>query len=156
MPRKFKPIPEQKFPREQKILNGTNCLAFALGIKKIRRKKGKYSLEKTEEPIEITFLKKVKELGFNPRDFKKISSKEEEETPGYIIRVYGFKEKRTRDNKTIYDFHVIRREPNGKWVHKPGFFYPPKKLENMDWYAINLIYGNKYVSFAVKSKKGRN
>ena len=71
MPRKFKPIPLEKFPTEKKVIDKTNCLAFALGLKRPRRN-GKYVLKMTDESMETIFLRKVKELGFNPKNFKKI------------------------------------------------------------------------------------
>ena len=152
MPRKCKPIPYQKFPKKQKIIDGTNCLAFALGIKRAKRKPGEYGLEKTEKPIEITFLEKVKELGFDPKDFTLISKEDESKTQGYIIRLYGFSRMQTDENgENFYDFHLIRREPNGQWVHKPGFYYQPREVTGEDWYVIFQKFGNRYVSFAVNA-----
>ncbi len=150
MLRKCRPIPVQKFPTKETIVDRTNCLAFALGIKRAKRKKGEFSLEKTDEPIEITFLKKVKKLGFNQKQFRKISREDEAKTEGYIIRVYGFAKNVNQETNTIsYDFHLIRREPDGKWVHKPGYYYPPMEVDEAFSFAIFQKYGFNFISFAL-------
>ena len=146
VPRKFNPIPYEKFMAIKKCRYGTNCLAFALGITRKRQNEKEYSLKQTGETIETIFLRKVKELGFNPNDFVQISPKEESEIHGYIIRVYSLPT--TGD---WIDFHVIRREPDGRWVHKPGYFYLPEEISYWGWYAISQKYGERYVSFAVKT-----
>lgn len=146
---KCKPIPYQEFPITQEIVDKTNCLAFALGINRAKRKNGEFNLEKTEEPIEKVFLKKVKELGFNPRQFKKISKEHEEKTKGYIIRIYGFEKEIGEDQKVYYDFHLIRRELDGQWVHKPGFFYQARPVTKEDWLAIFRKFGVSYISFVL-------
>lgn len=150
MVKKFKPIPYELFPRNREIINGTNCLAFALGIDKTSQKGKNYNLENGDIPIEIAFLNKVYELGFNPKNFKKISTEDEAKVNGYVIRVYDFANVMLSDGRRTKDFHVIRREPNGHWVHKPGFGYCPRKVSMEDWRIIFLIYGNRFVSFAIE------
>ena len=147
--RKCKPISLEKFPKDQITTDKTNCLAFALGIKKPKRRKNQYSLLIAKEPIEKLFLKKVKELGFNPKQFRSIRRIEEEKEKGYIIRLYGFVPEETLDDGIKYDFHVIRREPNGKWVHKPGFFFEPREILDDDWNLIFDKFGNRFISFAL-------
>ena len=152
MPRRFKPIPCQEFPTDEKTLARTNCLAFALGIKTVsKRNRKKYILENQEGSIETIFLKKVKELRFNPKDFKLLRKEEEWSAEGYIIRVYCFRTEMYNGSGTTCKFHVIRREPNGKWVHKPGFFYQPYELTSADWNAIGKQYGSMYISFSVQT-----
>lgn len=149
VPRKFKPISWKEFPKNKKVIEGTNCLAFALGIKNPKRKH-RYVLKMTAEPMETIFLKKVKKLGFNPQIFKQIDQDKEKEKKGYVIRVYGFEPEETEDG-IMYDFHVIRREPNGQWVHKPGFDYLPRKVTERDWRIIFEKFGNKFISFAIET-----
>lgn len=150
MSRKFKPIPWNEFPTSHEVITDTNCLAFALGIKKPMQKKHQYSLIMTQEPIAKTFLKKVKKLGFNPKNFKRIPNIQEEKEKGYVIRVYGFVPDETLDGETFYDFHVIRREPDGKWVHKPGFLFRACEISKIEWEWILKKYGNRFVSFAIR------
>lgn len=149
MPRKFKPISWEEFPKNQKVIDGTNCLAFVLGIKNPKRRK-RYVLEMTGEPMETIFLRKVKKLGFDPNNFRKIEPEEERKTKGYIIRVYGFIGEDT-DEGVMHDFHLIRREPDGQWVHKPGFGYKPQKISREYWNAIFEKYGNWFISFAIET-----
>jgi len=149
MRKKFKPIPYKLFPKEKKIIDGTNCLAFALGIYKPRREGENYHLE-NNIPIDIAFLKKVKQLGFDQRKFRKIRKEDEIKVKGYIIRVYNFANVALLDGTNTEDFHVIRRERSGLWVHKPGFGYCPRVVSVQDWAIILSMYGNGFVSFAIE------
>ena len=150
MLRKCKPIPVSKYPTKEKIVDRTNCLAFALGIKRAKRRNGEFNLDKTHEPIETIFLKKAEKLGFNPKQFTQISRAEEAKTQGYIIRVYGFARDENPSNGTVsYDFHLIRRELDGQWVHKPGFFHKARYVTEEDWGIIYQQFGLQFVSFAL-------
>ncbi len=149
MSKKFMPITCEKFSKKKRAVFETNCLAFALGIcKKPKSRRERFELDKVL-PIDIAFLNKVKELGLDPTMFRKISKEEEVTTKGFIIRVYPFAKVAFSNGKVQDDFHVIRREPCGLWVHKPGFGYPPRKVTLTDWLTIFDRYGNKFVSFAV-------
>ena len=147
--KKFRPIPWNKFPTAKEVIDETNCLAFVLGLKKIKRSKKQYCLEMTADPIETIFLRKVRKLGFNPKKFRIITQEQEKTTNGYIIRLYGFAPEEVIDEGIHYDFHLIRREPNGTWVHKPGFRYRPRKISKDDWEMIFEKFGKRFVSFAV-------
>ena len=149
MPKKFIPILYDLFPRESAIVDETNCLAFALGISRAARKKENYALE-TGIPIDKAFIKKVRKLGLDTKKFKKIKTEDEQNVSGYIIRVYDFADVRLTDGTVTKDFHLIRREPNGEWVHKPGFGYPPRKVSKEDWEVILERYGDRFVSFAIE------
>ena len=149
--KKCRPIPLEEFPTDKKTTDYTNCLAFVLGIKKPRKKDNQYSLIPTKEEIGEIFLKKVRELGFNPKQFRKITREEERIVGGYIIRVYGFAAVETLEDGIRYDFHLIRREPDGRWVHKPGYFYHPKAINQEYWIAICERFGNDFVSFALEA-----
>ena len=150
MPKKFIPIPYELFPKKVEVINGTNCLAFALGICAPRRKGEDYALEKTDITIEIAFLNKVRKLGYDTRKFRRICTEDERKVKGYIIRVYDFANVTLSDGTKTEDFHVVRREPNGQWVHKPGFGYYPRRVSMEDWRIIVGRYGNKFVSFAIE------
>ncbi len=147
MLQKFKPFPYEEFPKDWKYIDDTNCLAFALGLID-PHKKDMYLLERTDEPIKNIFLNCVKKLGFNPQNFNPINQEEEKRTEGYIIRIYGFEAVETNIG-ILYDFHVIRREPNGKWVHKPGFGCIPCEITPKDLEEISKRYGKEFVSFAI-------
>ena len=149
--RKCKPIPIEQFPTDKKTTDYTNCLAFALGIKEPRKRENQYSLTPTKEEIGEIFLKKVKGLGFNPKQFRRITREEERTVGGYVIRVYGFVGEETIDDGIRYDFHLIRRELDGRWVHKPGYYYKPQALTQEYWIAIHERFGNDFVSFELKA-----
>ncbi len=150
MTKKFTPIPYNLFPNDVETINGTNCLAFALGICKPRYENAEYELDSAKSSIEAAFLEKVQELGFNPKKFRRIREEDEEKVKGYVIRVYDFANIKLADGTTVQDFHVIRREPNGQWVHKPGFGYEPREISIQDWRVIFWRYGISFVSFAIK------
>ena len=149
--RKCKPIPLSRFPTDKRTIDRTNCLAFALGIKTPKWRKNQYSLIPSKEKIDEIFLKKVKELGLNPNQFKKINREDEKDVKGYVIRVYGFAPVETIDEGLRYDFHLIRREPDGKWVHKPGFYYRQTEVTYEYWNAIHESFGNEFISFALEA-----
>lgn len=151
MHKKYIPIPYEVFPRERKVIDGTNCLAFAMGIyePKWEAERDDYNLE-MGIPIEKAFLKKVRKLGFDTKNFKRIRTEDEANWAGYIIRVYDFVEVKLNDGTTTDDFHVIRREPNEKWFHKPGYGYYQRRVSIEDWIIILRQYGKRYVSFAIE------
>lgn len=157
MRKKYIPIPYEVFPREREVIDGTNCLAFAMGIyePKWGAERKQYNLE-MGIPIEKAFLKKVRELGFDTKKFKRIKTEDEEKWAGYVIRVYAFVKLKLEDGTITDDFHVIRREPNGKWFHKPGYGYYQRRVSIEDWIIILRQYDNGFVSFAIEVWKKRS
>lgn len=151
MHKKYIPIPYEAFPREREVVDGTNCLAFVLGIyePKWGVEREQYNLA-IDMPIEKAFLKKVRELGFDTKSFKRIQTEDEEKVKGYVIRVYDFAKVKLNDGTIAEDFHVIRREPNGKWFHKPGYGFYQRRVSKEDWIIILRHYGNRHVSFAIE------
>ena len=151
MHKKYIPIPYEAFPREREVVDGTNCLAFVLGLyePKWGAERDEYNLD-ISMPIEKAFLKKVRELGFDTKKFKKIKTEDETKVTGYVIRVYDFVNIKLNDGTITEDFHVIRREPNGKWFHKPGYGYYQRRVSIEDWIIILRQYGKRCVSFAME------
>ena len=149
MRKEFTPIPYKLFPIEKEIIDGTNCLAFALGIYKPCEEGEDYNLQ-NNIPIDKAFLNKVSKLGFDTKKFRKIRTEDEAKVKGSIIRIYQFSKVTLSDGTNTDDFHVIRREINGLWVHKPGFGYCPRVVSITDWMTIWSIYGNGFVSFAIE------
>ena len=150
MHKKYIPIPCEVYPREREVVDGTNCLAFALGLyePKWGAERDQYNLE-IGIPIEKAFLKKVRELGFNTKNFKRIKTEDEAKCAGYVIRVYDFVNVKLNDGTITEDFHVVRREPSGKWFHKPGYGCYQRRVSIEDWIIILTQYGKRYVSFAI-------
>jgi hypothetical protein len=151
MHKKYIPIPYEAFPREREVVDGTNCLAFALGIyePKWGDEREEYNLERGIT-IKKAFLKKVRELGFDIQNFKRIKTEDEANCAGYVIRVYDFVKVKLNDGTITEDFHVIRREPNGKWFHKPGYGYYQRRVSIEDWIIILRQYGDRFVSFVIE------
>lgn len=141
----IRPISIENYPREI----SSNCLGFALGLcESVPEQSTKYNLD-SRLSIEQSFLLKVKELGFEPP--RLISSIEEVKEGEYAFMVFDFKLHKEFHPfvgwLNYWDYHVVRREPNGTWVHKPGWNEPPCKINN--WEEIFQEFGNKYVLFAI-------
>lgn len=151
MHKKYRPIPYEVFPQEREVVDGTNCLAFALGLYEPRwgAERDEYNLE-IGMLIDKAFLKKVDELGFDKKKFKRIKTEDEVKVKGYVIRVYDFVNVKLNDGTITADFHVIRREPDGKWFHKPGYGFYQRRVSIEDWIIILRQYSNGFVSFAIE------
>lgn len=146
----FTPISVSQYPRNI----STNCLAFSLGItKEIPESSDLYNLD-ANYTIETAFEKKVLDLVFTkPRHINSVHDLQPEE---YAFMVFDFTPyiiwNPFLGNMTFWDFHVIRRELDGTWVHKPGWHDTPEVVN--DWKAIHKEFGNKIVLFALAPKKG--
>ena len=134
------------------LLSQTNCLAFALGLAvdlgddyldfgHLFETNSKL----TKSDFSGTFERLLTELDLQ---WRKITSPDEALNDEYIIQTYGLYD---LDCFPYYDFHVIRRDLNGVWVHKPSFRYRPEIIE---WKSFSLIYLPKDICgiYAVKKK----
>lgn len=143
MPRSIQPISIQEFPEIS-----TNCLGFALGLTEPASKRSSvYNLDERFN-IADAFKAKLNELGLEiPHQ---VDSTDEIQPGEYGIMVLGFKPYVVPNpfvgNLTYYDFHVVRRELDGNWVHKPGWDEPPCIVNN--WKDLHEEFGHEYVLFA--------
>ena len=129
----------------------TNCLGFSLGDKTPTQKGNtRYDLNH-KLPIAESFLQKLSELGYElPRQ---ISSLEEANENEFILMVFDFSEFKEYypfvGELYFWDYHVVRRELDKTWVHKPGWHKPPCEICcEADWEGIYEEFGREYVLFA--------
>ncbi len=155
MAKKICPISIGNFPDIE-----TNCFGFAIGnTDNTTEIKKTYNLN-PYMPLADSFLSKLKKLGYTnlPR---KIDRLEDAKTSEYIFMLYGFKWIRVRHDsilgfshgKKYPDYHILRREPNGIWVHKPGWDKKPRLVSSSDWAYLQRNFGHNYVLFALDSEK---
>ena len=113
-----------------KLNNNSNCLAFALGLDYADVHREYFGLPTCLDLK--TYLKRVCDnVGIRYREIDSCDEAKEDEM---IIKGYEFT--RYTDNKK--DFHVIRRELDGTWVHKEGWENMPCEITN--WTNFNLFY----------------
>jgi len=130
------PLSPEEWPTE--LLESSNCLGFALGIP--FADKGKY----TFTPV---FLKSfipqlLSGLGL---DYRNITSDEEANPDEIIIKCY--------ENLPFNNgFHLIRRNLDGRWVHKEGWYEPPTEIVFNGYF--NCMYPPEAITsiFAVKKR----
>lgn len=130
MPR-INPISISDFPEIP-----SNSLTFALGIQdNISASSDKYRLDK-KLPARQAFLTKLSELGIFPLP-KVLFSIEDIEKDEYAFLVFGGP-----------GFHVMRREPDGTWVHKNGLNESPCEVEDADWSRL-FQHSSEFALFAI-------
>lgn len=152
MPKCIKPISIFDFPENVR----TNCFGFAIGdtesIETLLAEE-KFNIDNSL-PIAEAFLKKLGELGYDELP-RQIFSLDEALPSEYVLMLFDFTPYKIRipfmdEYETLWDFHVVRRELNGSWVHKPGWKDKPCEIcTETDWKAIYKEFGRKYVLFAV-------
>ena len=148
MPMKITPIAICNFPSIS-----TNCLGFGIGnTTPVRESEELYVLDH-HLPIAEAFLKKLTEMGYEDLP-RQIQSVDEVKDGEYVIMVYDFTEYHVKNPftgwETHWDYHVVRRELNGTWVHKPGWYDQPCEIHTeAEWEAIYDEFGHEYVLFAV-------
>jgi len=131
------PINYNKWPIE--LNTCTNCLAFALGLSMADTFYNIYTVRyspfsKLEDLIEYL-------LNISSLEYRKIDSFDEAENDEFIIQA------RKTDTS---NFHVIRRNLDGTWVHKKGWYNAPTQITN--WKYIDSLYPIIAATFAVKKK----
>ena len=151
MPKRITPISIDLFPRIP-----TNCFGFAIGnTDPVTESSTIYNMDH-HLPIAEAFLRKLSELGYEefPRQIQPV---EEAHGDEYVIMVFDFTEYPYHHPllglTTEWDYHVVRREVDGTWVHKPGWKEPPCKIcTDTDWEDLYEEFGSQYVLFAVAAK----
>ena len=147
----FRAIDVDNYPKEI----SSNCLAFALGqLKSVSSMSELYNLDYLL-PIDKAFEKKVEGFGFD--NLRRIHSIKELIENEYGFIVFGFKPYKvtlqiSKISLTYYDFHVIRRELDGTWVHKPGWNANACIMQKTDWKNIYEEFDGKHVLFAMEGK----
>lgn len=148
----FHPLSVNVYPRGI----DTNCLAFALGIVKPRENHDEYDLE---YPMTISeaFINSWQKVGFDSNTLRKISSIDEAKPDEYLFKVYDwtpyYQNVPFMGRVRFWNFHVLRRELDGSWVHKPGWDDDPEEVASkQQWDEIENEFGSKYVLFAAKSE----
>lgn len=150
-------------------LRDTNCLAFALGLDfpdpnyhnfygsfgSICNAEHLFTQSKIADrnTIEKVFIETCQLLGLACRV---ISSPNDASSFEYIIGFFGMypcmhSNTWREDVRYQYDFHVIRRNLDGTWVHKPGWYDKPEKIE---WKCLQLVYPERPLYFAVSKPNG--
>ena len=121
------PLDAQDWPLE--LNECTNCLAFALGLTFPDRDKEIFNCEMPIEEEVEGFLKILK------LEYRKIQSVQEADKDEYVLVCYE-----------VIGPHVVRRNLNGKWVHKEGWYYAPMDIIDWGYYSPENIVA----IFAVK------
>ena len=151
MPKRITPIAIDNFPSIS-----TNCFGFGIGnTTPVRESEDLYNLDH-HLPIDEAFLAKLSELGYEELP-RQIQSVDEAKDGEFVIMVFDFTEYRYKHPfmgwETRWDYHVVRRELDGTWVHKPGWDEMPCEIcTDADWEAIYDEFGREYVLFAVAEK----
>ena len=150
-PRQIKPISLRDWPR----FTYTNCFGFAIGYSEYLEfyEVEIFNMDKTLG-IKEAFCTKIEELGYNlPRCINEISEANSDE---YVLAVFGFVnyQEKTLFGKEIDvpDYHLMRRELDGTWVHKMGWYQEPRVVNSNDARIILDVFGaDKVVLFAFQA-----
>ena len=152
MPKKIRPLNIQDFPKQK-----SNCLAFAIGdTRNPDSFEDGFDLDHNFK-IEEAFLKKLTQLGYDelPHHIEKI----EDALPNeYVFLLFDWTEYKQKVPclnfwVTSWDYHVVRRELDGTWVHKHGWKDSPCDVSSQeDWDALYNEFGEKYVLFALAAE----
>ncbi len=149
MAKKIRPIAINEFP-----LVETNCLGFAIGdTTAVKESQSKYNLDH-HYSIEEAFIRKLSELGYSTANIRKIENLESAKSNEFVYKVYGFNKsyyKFMGFQFECYDFHVVRRELDNSWVHKPGWKDEPCIIKGNDWPKIEEEFGKNFVLFALSN-----
>ena len=143
----FYPIRVEDYP------DINNCLAFALGITIERPKSSKDYNLREDLPISEAFLNKCAEFGIE--GVRQINSIEEATKEEYVICVFyhwtTFRNPFYTEPIPYREFHVIRRELNGNWVHK-DWDSRPSIISKEEMIAIRREFPNPVAIFALKTE----
>lgn len=148
--RKIKPVGLENWPKG----TITNCLGFAIGYtESLRGNRGCLLNLDSSFEIGTAFAKKMWELGYEvPRRIRTISDAQPNE---YVVAVYGFYYYKYWELGHGWvdedDFHLIRRELDGTWVHKEGWRKEPEIVTEKIWTEIECVYGNNPALFAFEA-----
>ena len=140
----FYPIDVDKYP------NINNCLAFALGqLKELPSSSADYILDPSLS-IPEAFIYKCKEFGIKARIFRDFGKKLADDE--YLMFVYSniFLLAKNGISVPVREFHIVRQEPSGALVHKPGWFDPPEVVTSEILAKIKKLYPKEPAIFLLK------
>lgn len=144
----------------------TNCLAFALGLDipdpdyhhffggfgNISGSQAKFVGDRIPSSLVAeVFVDTCHTIGLNCRP---ISSPDHASSTEYVIGLFGVYPSvdnyRSNFQETYYsyDFHLVRRNLDGSWVHKPGWG-TDQKPEKVEWKCLQLEYPDRPQYFAI-------
>lgn len=156
MPKYIKPISIFDFPATV----STNCFGFAIGdtesLDTTFITPTKFNMD-GNFPIAKAFHKTLSFLGYDELP-RQISTLEEATPNEYIFMIfvdgkYSLQIPFMEEREVCWDYHIVRRELDGTWVHKPGWKDKPCEIcTDADWEAIHNEFGHEYVLFAVMEK----
>ena len=132
------PLDCNKWPEE--LQESTNCLSFALGLPISDKDHKLFNSE--EAHIKDELVKFFDIMNLQWREIVNIQDAKDDE---FIIQGYEFWQIIGGD-----DFHVVRRELNGEWVHKPGWKYVPETIKNLNDLHCHMHPRDITCIFAVK------
>lgn len=137
------PLPYDKWPEGE-----TNCLAFGYGLTKSDKCYDNLVDNNPEipaPPIKEVFKRLHDKLGLVWRE---LDNPEEAKAYEYVIQIYGWYKFKAY-GILFHDFHVIRRELDGNWYHKPDFYLPPSRI---NWDEFKKEYPDSEISgiFAIR------
>ena len=130
-PKPIKPIGIDKWPVGVK----TNCFGFAIGHTESLESWEVFTFDLNHaQEVGVAFESKLRGLGYKvPRRISKLVEANEDE---FVLAVFGFVsyelKLRFRKKMVIGDYHVVRREIGGTWVHKPGWYQSPRVVTKVD------------------------
>lgn len=155
MTKKIRPIAIQEFPSVE-----TNCLGFAIGYTaEVKESHSCFNLN-SNLSIDEAFISKLIDLGYDISNLRKLENLEDAKSYEYIFKIIGFNwvsamvfdyDSFKYVPKLVADYHVVRREPDGTWVHKPGWKDIPCIIKDSDWVEIEEEFGKKFVLFALSN-----
>jgi len=134
------PLDFNEWPEE--LNKSTNCLAFVLGLP-IPDKNYKL-FNGSNAPIKEDILEFFKIMHLEWREITDIQDAENDEI---IIQGYEFWQTLAGE-----DFHIVRRNLNGNWVHKPGWNRAPSIIENLNDLHCHMHPDGITCIFAVKKR----
>ena len=140
------PLAYNNWPKE--LLKETNCLAFSLGLTLPNMDYDGLVSINPEFPVprfSEVFERLLTELNL---EWRKIDSPMEATCEEYVLQIYGFY-RLFRDYHP--DFHVIRRELDGTWVHKPDDKKSPCVI-NFDEFVKEYPASEISGTYAVRKK----
>lgn len=110
-------------PERREFDRNFNCIMFALGNESSHEIF--YNLIKNDNlsPIKA-FEKTLQELDINFKKLPSFDTSVKLTSNEYVVCLYWWTEVDRIFGYSYTDFHVVRREPNNKWIHKDGFFNP--------------------------------
>lgn len=132
------PIDINDWPVE--VNRDTNCLAYALGLPFPDKKREIFN--GSDCSIRLELLGFFRELGL---EWREISSAKVAKDDEIVIQAYEY-----RKIPWGSDFHVVRRDYNGKWSHKEGWECAPNIIADWGELVFYIHPDNISCIFAVK------